>query len=218
MPRHERILGIALVLAVALPPYLTAPLRARADIIDDLLDAAGDFVPPYKYLKEAYDFYGKYVAGQPVIPNVQAAINAAKTQIVAELDALAAADVTACANTVVNTFQNIQLLSQDNLQNFAIQSAGCLNLAQADIAAASDKAAIDKLGFALNTVGPLTLIANAEAGFATGLLKETLINGNRQLLSKLQADAARASHFNTGAWRLDVLNHFATTDVGERRA
>ncbi len=93
MPRHERILGIALVLAVALPPYLTAPLRARADIIDDLLDAAGDFVPQYKYLKEAYDFYGKYVAGQPVIPNVQAAINAAKTQIVAELDALAAADV-----------------------------------------------------------------------------------------------------------------------------
>src|SRR5206468_933309 len=100
--RSSRLVAAALALATAAGLTATAAQPARADIIDDLLGIAADFTPFFHYTQQAYDFYGKYVAGQPTVPNIQAAINTAKTQIIAEIDAVAAANVVACANNVVN--------------------------------------------------------------------------------------------------------------------
>ena len=74
----------------------------------------------------------------------------------------------------------------NNLQAFAISSEKrCVTDAQALIGAVTDKAAMDKIGFALNTVGPIALIANAHAGFPTNTLQQHIISANQDLKARL---------------------------------
>jgi hypothetical protein len=165
--------AIALSMASAMP-------AARAGGLEDFISYLG-------YVKDGYDALDKYViSGDPnEIAKIQAIVNQAKTQIIAELDGLAAAWDSSCAANALDTFQNIDKLAPDNLQAFAISSDKCVTDAQAQIGAVTDKAAIDKIGFALNTVGPVALLANARAGFATNLLKQHIIDANAQLRTKL---------------------------------
>jgi hypothetical protein len=166
---------VALVLAI----IAAAPTAHAAD--------AGDFLGYLGYVKDGYDAFNKYILNNDPseISQVQAIVNQAKTQIIAELDGLTAAWNSSCAANSVDTFQNIDKLSPDNLQAFAISSDKCVTDAQAQIGAVTDKAAIDKIGFALNTVGPIALLANARAGFATEVLKQHIIDANRQLQTRL---------------------------------
>lgn len=170
----------AAFIALALSAVLTAaPQPARAD-------GTPSFIPYLGYVKDGYDFFEKYIKGQPdAIAQMQAMINQAKTAIISELDGLAAAWDSSCAANAVDTFQNIDQLTPDNLQAFAISSDKCVTDAQTLIAAVTDKAAMDKIGFALNTVGPIALIANAHAGFPTNALQQHIISANQDLKARL---------------------------------
>jgi len=158
---------------VAAPP-------AEADVPQTFWDFFG-------YVKDGYDLADKYILNNKPsdLAQMLAMINQAKTQIIAELDGLAAAWNSSCAANAVDTFQNIDQLTPDNLQAFAISSDKCVTDAQAQIGAVMTKVAVDKIGFALNTVGPIALVANAHAGFPTGALKQHIIDANKQLLTKL---------------------------------
>jgi PASTA domain/Tectonin domain len=170
----------ASILGYALSAVLVAAAQpARADTTPSFISYLG-------YVKDGYDFFNKYILGQPdVIAKMQAMINQAKTQIIAELDGLAAAWDSSCAANALDTFQNIDTLTPDNLQAFAISSDKCVTDAQALIGAVSTQAAIDKIGFALNTVGPIALIANARANFPTNELQQHIMSANQQLKAKL---------------------------------
>jgi hypothetical protein len=178
MMRKPQLTGTFLGLALSTMLVGTAQ-PARADGVSSFIDYLG-------YVKDGYDFFNKYILGQPdVIAKMQAMINQAKTQIIAELDGLAAAWDSSCAANALDTFQNIDTLTPDNLQAFAISSDKCVTDAQAMIGAVTTQAAIDKIGFALNTVGPIALIANARANFPTNELQQHIMSANQQLKAKL---------------------------------
>jgi hypothetical protein len=172
--RIARVLSIAVMISIA------AATPSHAGDLDDFTGFLG-------YVKTGYELFDKYVLdGDPSeVAQMQAIVNQAKTQIIAELDGLTAAWNSSCAANAVDTFQNIDKLGTDALQAFAISSDKCVTDAQAQIGAVTDKGAIDKIGFALNTVGPVALLANARAGFVTDALKQHIIDANRQLQQKL---------------------------------
>jgi hypothetical protein len=139
--------------------------------------------------KVAYEAYQKYGANQLTLEQATAqiisAVNAAKTQIIAEIDQVAAADVKACATAAIIDLEDIRTFTADTLQAYARDATLCLTRAEALIGAASDKGAIDQLGFTLNAVGPVALLARTRAGFSTGTTRSVLISGNNSLIAKL---------------------------------
>jgi hypothetical protein len=171
----------------------TTPTSKGGDDLNHFADSASaqapvieTFVAFFGYVTTAYDFYNKYVTNQPSdLAQLQTLIAQTKTQITSELDGLAAAWDSSCAANAVDTFQNIDTLTLDNLQAFAISSDKCVTDAEAQIGAVTTKDAIDKIGFALNTVGPIALLTNAHAGFPTDALKQHIVQANQQLRTRL---------------------------------
>ena len=82
-PDHRQTTAfVALALSVVLA---AAPQPARADGVPS-------FIPYLGYVKDGYDFFEKYIKGQPdALAQMQAMINQAKAAIISELDGLAAA-------------------------------------------------------------------------------------------------------------------------------
>lgn len=142
------------------------------------------------YVSKGYDAY-KLILDKPSDLSVlQALITQSKTQIIAELDGVTAAWNSSCAANAVDEFQSVNQLTQDNLQAFAISSDKCVTDAQAQIEAVTTKAAVDKIGFALNTVGPIALAVNAHAGFPTEALRRHLLQANQRIIAKLAPTCA----------------------------
>jgi hypothetical protein len=81
-------------------------------------------------------------------------------------------------------------MSSDQLQSYATNTTNCVTDGWSLIDDASDPAAVDEMGFALNLVGPLALAARARAyGADSGgavLLRETVIQANQRNLERLR--------------------------------
>lgn len=149
----------------------------------------GDFTGYVGYVKQAYDAYQKFFGGALTLDQattqIENAITVAKTEILDEIDAVQAADVQACARSAVIEVADIRVLSPDNAQAFAAATTSCVTLAQADVNAFSDPHAVDSVGFALNTVGPIALFARTYAGESTVLLKSTLASAEQSTITRL---------------------------------
>jgi hypothetical protein len=82
--------------------------------------------------------------------------------------------------------------------------------AQALLGALTDKAAIDEVGFAMNTVGPLALMARLKAGLTTPALKAVLVAGENSLISLLLPTCTRTNEGDPGhpffSWVCDAYN------------
>lgn len=113
------------------------------------------------------------------------AINAAKTEIMAHNDRLAAAEVRACADSAIINIVDLQALTIDSRQIFAQNATECVTKANALLSVVAAPAQIDELGFALNAVGPIALVARASANLSTGALQQALINANNTTISRL---------------------------------
>jgi hypothetical protein len=116
------------------------------------------------------------------------AVEAAKTEIIAHIDAIAAAEVRACVRHHVIEFADVDRFTQDVLQRWAQDATGCATLADSVLRAVSDKAAADNVGLGLNVIGPIALAARARAGFSTSGLMATLRSGNEAIIPKLAPD------------------------------
>ncbi|SDY98986.1 hypothetical protein SAMN05421504_108154 [Amycolatopsis xylanica] len=140
-------------------------------------------------LQTAYDLYNKFFANQLTLEQATAqiidAINAAKSQILAHIDALAAAEVKDCARPAVGDFADITRLTLDQKQAFAREASACVSKADNRIPLLGE-AAVDEIGFALNTVGPIALIARAYSGLTNPELTATLRNANTNLVARLK--------------------------------
>jgi hypothetical protein len=175
-----RLLSVGLAVSVAVVASVSAAAPpARADV--------ASFLAFRGYVLQGYGLFNKYLVDkQPSdLAQMQAALSQAKAEIITELDGLAAAWNSSCAEHSVDTFQHIHKLSPDILQAFAISSDRCVTDAQALIGSVTDPAAVNKIGLAMNTVGPIALFANAKANFATDLLRQRLIDANQRLTTRL---------------------------------
>lgn len=138
-----------------------------------------------------FTLYRQYAAGQGLsldeaTRRILAAIEAAKTDIIAEIGRVAAAEARACAHSAVIDVADIEAFSTDTLQAFARDTTQCTSLVDSLLGSVSDRGAVDQLGFALNAVGPIALLARSRAGFSTTLLSSTLRHANNTVITRLE--------------------------------
>jgi hypothetical protein len=135
-------------------------------------------------IKGAYDIYKSFTQGgqsaQAATTQIIAAINSAKIDIINHIDAIAAAQARACAAEAVIDFADFEALTPDNKQNFALNATSCITLIDSLLTAVSDKAAVDQLGFALDSVGPIALIVRSRTGLTNTGLVPVLVHANQQ--------------------------------------
>jgi hypothetical protein len=173
-----RATAVAFPVAAALAFTGTAPARALepAEVIG--------------IIKGAYDAY-KMLVGTHELTLPQAttriidAVNAAKADTLSHIDRLAAADVRACATSAVIEAEDIRSLTPDNKQAFARETTSCVTLAASYLSTVGDLGSVDELGFAVNVVGPIALLARSHANLSTTALKSALVGANNTVLSRL---------------------------------
>jgi hypothetical protein len=160
-------------------------------VLPSAVPARADAATVVAAVKAAYSLYQQFAGGsgptlQQAIDQITATIQNSQTAIISQIDQVATASVRACATSAVINFADINALSPDNLQNFALQTTDCVTQAKSLIDAVSaDQAATDELGFAMNTVGPLALMARTKAGLTTPALKAVLAAGENTLITAL---------------------------------
>jgi hypothetical protein len=141
-------------------------------------------------VKAAYEAYKAYSASQALTleqatQQILSAIDSAKSEILSHIDRVATADARACARQAVIDFADITRFSTDTLQAFARDTTGCVTRIESLLSTVTDKAAADQLGFSVNAVGPISLVARARAGFDTAGLKGALVNTHNTIAGKL---------------------------------
>lgn len=175
----SRIGSLAVALPTAAAMLFTSAPPAHAVDPGTILGAA----------KAAYEAYKKFAGGELTLDQATTriinAIDTARDDILAQIELIAAAQVKACARSAVIDVADIRSMTRDTVQAFARDSTNCATLAEALISASESKPAVDQLGFAVNTVGPIALLARTHAGLTTPLLKQTLTSANRGVIAKL---------------------------------
>lgn len=141
-------------------------------------------------LKKAYDAYKKYRGGQYTLKqataDVLAGIDEAKAEILAQIDGIAAAEGRACAQGIILNAGDMDAVSQQVREQLAFDGVYCLSLIESLLATVDDEAAVDKLGFALNALGPVVMMARAQAGLSESPgVVDWLVNGNLAVDAKL---------------------------------
>ena len=118
---------------------------------------------------------------------ILAAVNSSKAEILAQMETIAVAEARACATHAVIEFVDIERMTPDNMQQFAQAATGCVVSIESVMSAITDKGRVDQLGFAVNMVAPIALIARARTGLTTGALENTLRRANNVIVAKLDA-------------------------------
>jgi hypothetical protein len=160
---------------------------ANAVSVSDVSTYAG-------YAKTAYSAYqflfGNELTLDQAVQQIKDAIAASQTQIVAEIDRVAADSVRSCARTAVINYADINQMSADTLQSYANDTTRCVTDGWSLIDNTVSPAAVDELGFALNLVGPLALTARARAfgvnSQGNSLLRDTIVQADQSNLTRLK--------------------------------
>jgi hypothetical protein len=159
-------------------------------------EAAVDPATVIAAAKTAYSAYQLLQSGQSDLATATTkiinAINSAKAEIISHMDQLAASHGRACAKAAVADLENINNMSPDTVADFARDAKDCVYAIEDLIGTVTDKGVIDQLGFALNGVGPIALVASAKATFATTELRSTLKAGNNRLITRLYPSCTAA--------------------------
>lgn len=140
-------------------------------------------------IKAAYSAYQSFTSGGLTLAaatqQILNAIVSARDAIITHIDAVAVAQVRGCAQSAVLDFPNFGALTPDNKQAFARDATSCITLADSLITTVSDLGAVDQLGFALNSLGPIALITRSATGLSNSGLAPLLKQDNSTLLTKL---------------------------------
>jgi len=131
------------------------------------------------------DFKGGDKSLEQATQQIIASIEAAKTEILSRVDLLAAAEARSCARHAVIELADIDRFDNATLQSWAQSVTSCVTLIDSLASTVTDQSAIDQLGFALNTVGPIGLVARARANFTTNALTATLIGANNAVATRI---------------------------------
>lgn len=187
------------VTAVLLAGALAVPASAgaaSAAVRDRASARPADVTAVIAVIQKIYSIYQQYFSGgsngitlQQATTEIINAINSAQTEIIAQIDLVAAADVQGCANATVIDYADMPALTPTALQTFAMNATSCATEADSLLNTVTDEAAIDKLGFAVNIEGPLAMIARAYAGLTTPGLRAVLIDAENADINRVITDA-----------------------------
>jgi hypothetical protein len=180
------LLAAAGSFTVAVAPAAQADSGVGNIVSGNIVSGVGAIASYIGYAKSAYGLFNQYILGHAppdVITSIQGAIIASQTAIINQVDGLASAQVASCADQSTLRFENIDQLDSNGRIDLANFIDSCITTAKDDIPVESSAAAIDQLGLAINTVGPMALFAQAYAGLRTDILKQYLITANQRLLS-----------------------------------
>jgi hypothetical protein len=146
-------------------------------------------------INAAYSAYKNFLQGglstKDATNQIITAINTAKTEIIAHIDAVAVAQAKACAKEAVVDFPSFDVLSADNQQLFALNATSCVTLIDSLITTVTDKGAVDQLGFAVNAVGPITLMARSRTGLSNSGVTPILVADNQTAKTVLNPECGR---------------------------
>ncbi|MDG4828189.1 hypothetical protein O7627_02580 [Solwaraspora sp. WMMD1047] len=176
--RLLRVATAALLSVVVTLPLGARPVHAAIDwgkVITAAIGAIGSWLGSN----------GTQAAIQEATRQILAAVNTARSDILAHMETIAVADARSCANHAVIEFIDIERMTPDNMQRFAQDATGCAVRIDSLLPAITDKARVDQLGIALNVVAPIALVARARTGLTTDALENTLRAANVAIIPKL---------------------------------
>ncbi|TDB75848.1 hypothetical protein E1165_09330 [Micromonospora sp. KC723] len=121
------------------------------------------------------------------IREIKAAIAQNRTQIIAQIDAIAAAEVEGCLEAQTIEFLNIDFMDEYTLRAWAQNATSCATQASAFANAVQSPQAVDKIGFVIGPIFAIVLAARAQAGFVNGtdLVLRSQIRAYEAVVAKL---------------------------------
>ncbi|MGX7669517.1 hypothetical protein [Plantactinospora sp. DSM 117369] len=125
------------------------------------------------------------------------AVNTSRDAIIAHADALAVAEATACVRHHVLEFADIAEFSLSLKQRWAQDVTSCVTLIDAlwSGVGADNTGARNQLGILLGAIGPIALIARAEARFSTAELTTLLVNAFNRAKLRFQPTCFGTPYF-----------------------
>lgn len=188
----KRMLSLVIAAVVAGPVALgVAPAQAATShqIEQQATPRSSDIGTFITAISTALSDYQQFLVGEATTiaatkAIIQVILNAEAT-IISHIDAIATAQAQACAEAAVVNFQDFQTLTLDNQQAFALDVTNCVTLIDSLLTAVADPGAVDQLGFALNSIGPIALITRASTGLADTGLITVLVHSNQTTLTRL---------------------------------
>ncbi len=181
MPQHALRTSLA---CAALAAVTTAGLPAPAA-------SAVEPATAVAAAKVAYAAYTAYRSSQFTLQDatdrILAAVAAARRDILDHLDDLAASDGRACATSALVNAADLPVMTADTRQAFANSTVDCLALIDDRMATVQSRAVVDDLGFALNVLGPVALVAKARAAMQVAPTRGLLIRANERVVARIGA-------------------------------
>lgn len=165
------VTAVAILLGMATPAQAVTPMQV------------------VNAVKDAYEAYQKLNNNQFTLQQatdqIISRIEQVEDHIIDHIDLIAAADIEACSLSAVDLVSSLPSMTPTAKQIFAFNTTDCVNKAKTFVNAASSKAAIDHVGYALHAVGPIALIARKHAGLSEGTLRTNIIGASNTVISKL---------------------------------
>lgn len=193
----RRVLVGLLVVVVATAPVLMGAGPAAAEPAErtattdraQLAITPGEVSAIASVVSAAFTAYRTFTAGSLSVEDatrqILNSIYSAKVEIMARIDAVAAAQARACAQDAVLDFENFDLYSRDSQEAFAMAARSCVNLIDSLLVTSPDKAAVDQLGFALLAVGPIMLIVRSRVGVGNASMIPVLVRSTQAVITQL---------------------------------
>nr|MDT0662191.1 hypothetical protein [Micromonospora sp. DSM 115978] len=139
--------------------------------------------------------------GQPaqVVGQVAAAVAGIRTEALAEVDRVPIADARTCAARHLTEFAGLPQLSPNAAKAWARDATACVALIDSHlqtaqvrppqpnpVVPADGKATVDRLGLAVNVVGPIAIAARLHTGLGNDELRQVLARANSTVVTKIE--------------------------------
>jgi hypothetical protein len=170
--------------------WLLALIPAAA-LIPAHLGEAVEVEQVLEAIKTAYALYQEFQQEEITLEQATAdiinAVNAAKAEILTQINAIASAQAKACAEAVIISYESIGEFTEDVTQQFANDSIACLTEIESLLTEfGKDQASVDTLGFALNALGPVVLLVDAHAQFDhSAAILDLVESGNQAVIGTI---------------------------------
>jgi hypothetical protein len=181
MKRRVKLVSAAVTVPMVAGLVFAGVPQANAVDIGLVVGAVKGAYEAYKMLHQTHE-----LTLDEATTRVIDAVNEVKADTLSHIDRIAAAEVQACTRSAVIDFADIRAFSPDNQQAFARDATNCVSLATSYLAGVDDRGAVDQLGFAVNVVGPIALIARSTVGLSTDTLSSTLVTAEDTTIAKLE--------------------------------
>jgi hypothetical protein len=145
----------------------------------------------------AYGAYGDYQNDgdlKDATRKILQAIESAKDEIIDELNTIAESEATSCAEARIDQFANIESWTRTTVEIYANEADLCLTKIKNYIRDLSVPKSVDKLGFALNALGPIVLASFARLGWSDTAVIAKLKEGNNKIRTRLEPSTTNGSY------------------------